>query len=235
MNIFITGTSSGIGFGLSKEYLDSGHKVFGISRNYNETLSQYSNFYFLSLDLTDFEVVEEEIPIFLKKIDTLDVVVLNAGKLNKVQDLKDTGLKELKDVMDINLWANKILIDNIFHHVERVLQVVAISSGASVSGSRGWNGYALSKAALNMMIKLYAKEFPGTHFSALAPGIIDTNMQEYIATLSGDTRFPVVEKLQKARGTSQMPKPNEAAPLLIDAFKRLKNFESGSFQDVRKM
>jgi benzil reductase ((S)-benzoin forming) len=142
---------------------------------------------------------------------------------------------EIRQVMDINVWSNKVLIDLMYSNLKHISQIVAISSGAAIYGNRGWNSYSLSKAALNMLISLYANEQPDTHFSAIAPGLIDTGMQEYIASLDHDRRFPTIENLKKARGTSQMPKPDEAAKLLARVAELATLRESGIFLDVREM
>lgn len=235
MNILITGTSSGVGAGLSKWYLDQGHKVYGISRNTNDALQKNKNYYFLALDLTQFDKMEKLIPAFLAGIEMFDKVILNAGKLNSVRDIVDTPLVEIKNTMDINVWANKVLIEILVNHQIRVKQVLAISSGAAVSGARGWNAYSLSKATLNMLINLYAKELDKTHFTALAPGLIDTGMQEYIFNLPDDDKYPVVQKLKNARGTDAMPNPEQAAPIIANAIERCLQYESGSFLDIRQM
>jgi NAD(P)-dependent dehydrogenase (short-subunit alcohol dehydrogenase family) len=235
MNVFITGTSSGLGFALAKYYLDSGHLVYGISRKMNEELNNYSNFHFLVQDITRFSELETNLFSFLKDVQVFDLVILNAGVLNEIKDLKDTSLHEIKKVMDVNVWANKILIEALFREVNKIRQVVAVSSGAAVSGARGWNAYSLSKATLNMLINLYAKEYPGTHFCALAPGLVDTGMQDYIFSLEDDEKFPIVKRLKEAKGTGKMPKPDEAARSFARAVKLAKNYESGIFLDVRKM
>lgn len=235
MNVFITGTSSGLGFALAKYYLDSGHLVYGISRKMNEELNNYSNFHFLVQDITRFSELETNLFSFLKDVQVFDLVILNAGVLNEIKDLKDTSLHEIMKVMDVNVWANKILIEALFREVNKIRQVVAVSSGAAVSGARGWNAYSLSKATLNMLINLYAKEYPGTHFCTLAPGLVDTGMQDYIFSLEYDEKFPIVKRLKEAKGTGKMPKPDEAARSFARAVKLAKNYESGIFLDVRKM
>jgi benzil reductase ((S)-benzoin forming) len=235
MNVFITGTSSGLGFALAKYYLDAGHQVYGISRKMNEELNNYSNFHFLVQDITRFSELETNLFSFLKDVQVFDLVILNAGVLNEIKDLKDTGLHEIKKVMDVNVWANKILIEALFREVNKIMQVVAVSSGAAVSGARGWNAYSLSKATLNMLINLYAKEFADTHFCALAPGLVDTGMQDYIYSLEDDEKFPIVRRLKEAKGTEKMPNPDEAARSFARAVKLAKKHESGIFLDVRKM
>ena len=171
----------------------------------------------------------------MKDVQVLGLVILNAGVLSEIKDVKDTSLGEIKKVMDVNVWANKILIETLFREVKKIKQVVAVSSGAAVSGARGWNVYSLSKATLNMLISLYAKEYTGTHFCALAPGLVDTGMQDYIYSLEDDDKYPVVQYLKEAKGTGKMPKPDEAARVFARAVKLAKSNESGTFIDVRKL
>ncbi len=234
MSILITGASSGVGAGLAAHYLENNHNVYGISRNENADLNK-PNFSFLSQDLGNFKELEQKLPSFLPKETNFELVILNAGILNEVKDLKETSVNEIKRTMNINVWANKVLIDVLFKHVRKIKQVVAISSGASISGSRGWNAYALSKATLNMLIKLYSKEYIETHFCALAPGLIDTNMQDYIYNLPDEEKFPVIQKLKKARGTELMPDPKKAAGQIAQAIEKVKGLESGSFFDIRDL
>jgi NAD(P)-dependent dehydrogenase (short-subunit alcohol dehydrogenase family) len=234
MKVLITGTSSGIGFGLSLHYLQAGHEVYGISRKINNELNTYAKFNFKSLDLSQFEEIETTFTAWIKPVGKFDLVILNAGILPVIADMKDTTLESIYKVMDVNVWANKLLLDELFKQTD-VDQVIAISSGAAVSGSRGWNAYSLSKATLNMLINLYAKEQENTHFIALAPGIIDTNMQEYISDLPEEKTFPVIEKLKKAKGTPNMPDPVKAAPNLIEGIEKAKQYPSGDFVDIRNM
>lgn len=237
MNILITGCSSGLGYGLAAHYLNQGHNVFGISRSSNEELNRHSHFSHLSLDLSEFEEICTKIPVFIKNITVMDRVILNAGILNAIKDLKDTGIEEIKKAMDVNVWANKALIDVLFNLFDSIHQIVAISSGAAVSGTRGWNAYSLSKATLNMLIDLYSREHSQTHFCALAPGLIETGMQDYLNSLpkSYEEKFPMVKILKDARGTHKMPKPLEAAVIIADAIQEVRSYESGSFLDVREL
>jgi benzil reductase ((S)-benzoin forming) len=235
MNILITGTSSGLGYGLSKYYLEQGNMVYGISRKMNDELKSHENFRFLFQDISNFREVETNLISFLKEVDVLDIVILNAGMLKEIKDLKHTSLDEIQEVMNVNVWANKILIDALFEQKKEVGQVVAVSSGASVSGSRGWNAYSLSKATLNMLISLYAQEHTSTHFCALAPGLIVSKMQNYIYDFPENEHYPVVERLKKARETGQMPEPEEAAKINAKAIIKAREYKSGSYLDVRNM
>jgi len=132
--------------------------------------------------------------------------------------------------MELNVWANKELIDVLNSHAT-VKQVVGISSGAAVNGSKGWGAYSLSKSSLNMLLKVYAKELPDVHFAALAPGIIKTHMTDIIIDKVDDQKFPSAKKLKE----SHIQTPQEAAINLLYVIPKLLDHESGSFVDVREM
>jgi benzil reductase ((S)-benzoin forming) len=235
MNILITGTNSGLGYGLAKYFLDLGHTVFGISRRQNEELKSHQNFRFLYQDISRFSEIETNVGSFLSGIKNLDIVILNAGMLKEIKDMKDTSMDEIHEVMNVNVWSNKVLIDILFRQMDEVSQVVGISSGASVSGSRGWNAYALSKATLNMLILLYAQEHPGTHFCSLAPGLIKSKMQSYIYEFPENEHYPVVDRLKQEWESGQMPEPMKAAETVAKAIIKAREFKSGSYLDARNI
>jgi NAD(P)-dependent dehydrogenase (short-subunit alcohol dehydrogenase family) len=228
---FITGTSSGLGLGLA-QYLSARHwAVYGCSRR-GCPLSGVQD---RICDLTDAEALPEVLQDLLADLPALDLVVLNAGMLGEIKQLTQTPLSELKQVMEINVWANKSVMDWLHAWGRPIDQIIMISSGAAVLGNKGWAGYALSKASLNMLAKLYAHEFPATQITALAPGIIDTPMMDYLCEEADAEAFPALQRLQQARGTPAMPGPLEAADRLISVLPRLKEWPSGSFVDIREI
>jgi benzil reductase ((S)-benzoin forming) len=227
----ITGTSSGLGHGLAAVLVDQGWAVYGCSRRGCDLPGVQD----ARRDLTDAAKVPATLDDLLGTLERLDLVILNAGILGKIGDLSATPLEDLKRVMDINLWANKTVMDWLHGWGRPVGQIVMISSGASVLGNRGWGGYGLSKAALNMLAKLYAHEFPQTHLCALAPGIIDTALMDQLCDEHHAQALPAVQRLQQARGTPAMPGPREAAGRVISVLERLRDWPSGSFIDLRQI
>ncbi|MBK21694.1 MAG: alcohol dehydrogenase [Flavobacteriales bacterium] len=236
MHIFITGVSSGIGWGLSKYYLSEGHQVYGLSRRIPEDLILDKNFNHIICDLTNFESISGVIKSLLSKVSKIDLAILNAGILGTIANMKDQSLDDLTKVMNINVWANKPVIDALLETVPNTKKVVAISSGAAINGNRGWGGYSISKAALNMFIKLYASENKNTAFYSFAPGLIDTPMQDYLCGEELNVNeFPSAQKLKDARYTSNMPTAENAGKILAKGINELDKLETGSFADIRKM
>ena len=225
--------STGLGHALACAYLDRGDRVYGVSRRQPSDLVRRERFAFACVDLADHDAVVPRLEGLLRGVDALDLVVLNAAVLPPVGDMRETPLATLKHAMDVNTWANKILLDFVFERIARVDQVVAISSGAAVSSTRGWNGYSISKAALNALVRLYAAERPQTHFSAFAPGLVDTEMHAYLRSVPADARYQGLEGLKRAHGTPDMPAPAAAAARLVEAFERLRAEASGGFHNTR--
>ena len=230
----VTGVSSGIGLGLVKELLRRGWTVHGLSRREPVLDAPQSRFQFRSCDLSRNEEIPGCVEKLLRDVPQLDLAILNAGILGTFADLSEQTLDEMQLVMQVNVWANKTLLDAVLTSGIRVAQVVTISSGAAVNGNRGWGGYSISKAALNMLTQLYARERQQTHFCALAPGLVDTAMQDYLCGLMPDERFRALDVLRSKRGTPDMPTGDQLADRLLDLFERLPDLvPSGEFADIR--
>ena len=235
LNLFITGNSSGLGHALTEVYLDRGWQVYGLSRRGCQDLR--GPLHDVHCDISDFDALPLGLEALLGGCSTLDLVILNAGVLGRIADLHDTPLAEIRQVMDINVWANKLILDWLLEQGFKIGQIVLVSSGAAVNGNRGWGAYALSKAAFKMLGMLYAHEFADTHIISLAPGLVDTAMQDYLCDESETDagRFPSLQRLRDARNTPQMPTPRQAAELIANAIPRLLNYPSGAFVDIRTM
>ena len=228
-NILITGVSSGLGEALVEAYLEKGDSVYAIGRTLPKKFDLHPHFFFFPYDLSETFMLQATLKEFIQD-RSFEIAILNAGLLGEIQTLRETDLSDIKAVMEVNVWANKELIDILSTHAS-VKQIVGISSGAAVNGSKGWGAYSLSKSGLNMLLSVYAKELPEIHFTALAPGVIRTPMVQHIIDKVDDVTFPSAKKLKL--GNIQTPKV--AAKHLIATFSKLLNYESGSFLDVRTM
>lgn len=227
-NILITGCSSGLGLALTKLYLEKGFKVYGISRT--KPNIENKNFIFKEFDLSKLDEIKLGLKEFIKNdIKSIDTVFLNAGMLGEIKEVTKLSTKEIKEVLDLNLFTNKELLD-ILASI-KVSTIIGISSGAAIKGSKGWASYSLSKASLNMLLNLYAKEMLDTKLLAIAPGVIETPMTNYIRFDIDDEIFTSAKTLKNG----PIQKPFEAANKLFETLKRKDEFESGSFIDVRKI
>lgn len=224
-NILITGCSSGLGLALTNYYLEHGYIVYGISRK--KPNIKNDNFYFKEFDLSQIDTIKSSISNFITEIIDIEVVYLNAGMLGEIKEMTKLSSEHIKEVLDLNVFANKELLDILFPM--KVNNIIGISSGASKNGSKGWGAYSLSKSSLNMLLNLYAKEMTNTKILAVAPGVIETPMTDFIRFKVDDEVFTSAKVLKEGN----IQKPKDASKRLHQVIEKRDNFESGSFIDVR--
>lgn len=232
-NIFISGISAGIGKALALHYARQGNVVYGVSRRALDYA--HEGIRHRQVDLACLDAIGSHMAELLGGAGSIALAILGAAAPGRIARMADTSIAELKAVMDVNVWAQKALIDALLATDPAIPRILAISSGASVQGSLGWSGYALSKCALNMLVQLYASEYPSTHFVALAPGLVETAMQDYVFNEVSALEFPSVGPLHAARGTLAMPGPDQFACDFDHVFARLCNVESGAYVDMRAL
>jgi NAD(P)-dependent dehydrogenase (short-subunit alcohol dehydrogenase family) len=233
-HVLITGIHTGLGHALARRCLEQGDRVLALSRVLPEDLADQEGLTFRALDLRRTEEIPDAVNVLLTGLDSIDLAVLNAGVLGEIKDLHQTSLEELRDVMDINVWANKVLIDALIAHHAPVNQIVAISSGAAFNGSGGWGAYSISKSALNLLIRVYAHEHPGTHFIALAPGVVETAMIRYILARPEDPRYGANGRIRKAAAEGRILDPETAAANILARVTELRRHSSGTYVDIRE-
>jgi NAD(P)-dependent dehydrogenase (short-subunit alcohol dehydrogenase family) len=155
--------------------------------------------------------------------------------LGEIKTFDKWGYGELIEIMNVNVWSNKYILDWLFEYNIKVKQVISISSGASEHTYKGWGGYSITKSALRMMTEVYSKEIEDTHFISLAPGLVDTSMQDYLCSEVDVKEFPVIEKFIQAKKDRLTEQPNIIAKKIIELVPSLKNYTNGSFLDLRNM
>jgi len=231
MKVFITGSSRGLGEAFVDHYINSAD-VYGLGRSEIKR----DDYFYEQVDISDEDALETSLKRLFENVKSLDLIVLNAGVLGRIQDTSECEIGQLKKEMDINMWANKTILDFFIKNKIEVKQVIAISSGASVNGSLGWNGYSLSKAALNMLIKLYAAEMKETHLTSLAPGLIKTEMLDSILEGDHDTqKYTSVQSLRDSDEKGLVYWPEVIVKKIIEVIPVLLKSASGSFLDIREL
>ncbi len=231
-NVLVTGNSSGLGKGLTEVLLQQNYQVFGCSRRGCDISGKIRD---IHCDLSNLDSIPEAFDKLLAGVKELELVFLNAGVLGEIKDISETSIDEIKSVMDINVWSNKVLLDYLLAASIPIKQIVLISSGAAVLGNRGWGAYALSKSSLNMLTRLYAHEFPDTHLTALAPGLVETPMMDYLCTQTDSEKFTALKRIQQRRSHQSILSARQVARQIMEILPELRQYESGSFVDIRQI
>jgi len=128
-----------------------------------------------------------------------------------------------------------VILDWLKENVPSIGQIVMMTSGAGVGGNKGWSSYALSKATLNMLAKLYSHEFAPTHVAAIAPGVTMSEMLEnHLDSIDVET-YPTLKHFVTAKKAGTIQSPEDAARRLFNVLGKLQEHPSGMYFDPSYM
>lgn len=236
----ITGSSKGIGAAMVDLFLqEEDCEVIGVSRSVVHRNSP--NYTHLKIDLGQIdELIDRMGEIFPKKDFKKIVLVNNAGWIGEIKHFGNLIDQSIKNIFEINTIAPAILMNafvrNYHHQADAERIVVNISSGAAKKSVDGWSGYSASKAALDMLSKTAQLEAEldnnGIRFFAVAPGVVDTDMQTDIRSASEDS-FSSLTKFKSLKENNQLSNPQHAAEKVLFLIKNPNQF-SEVLQDVRE-
>lgn len=157
-NILITGTSKGIGFELSKIFLDQGHFVFGCSRS-NQTIFHKNYEHYICDVSSEKDVVNLKNNI-IKNNKKIDILINNAG-IASMNHIITTPINSAEKIINTNFIGtflftreiSKIMISNkVFG------RIVNFSTCATPLNLEGEAIYASSKSAVETFSRISAKE-----------------------------------------------------------------------------
>lgn len=101
-------------------------------------------------------------------------------------------------------------------------ELVLVSSGAARTAYPGWSSYGAAKAAVDHWVRAVAEEQQrrgGVRVHAVAPGVVDTDMQDRIRAMD-DRDFPQVERFRQLHADGQLRDPEDVARQLWAALDR---------------
>ncbi|SMG17545.1 benzil reductase ((S)-benzoin forming) [Marivirga sericea] len=212
----ITGASKGIGKGLAEKALKRGAEVRGINRTHS---IQHENYKALTYDLSDIPKLTKSLPELFSDAQKFEEVVLinNAGTLGEIGHLGAIENDSIPHLFDLNVSAPLLLMNQFmkdFKDFSGEKIIINISSGAGKNAVDGWSGYCASKAALDMATKVAAKEVDmdqtGFVIKAIAPGVVDTEMQTQIRS-TDEKSFSGVDKFKNLKADNQLSSEAEVA------------------------
>lgn len=206
----ITGTSSGIGQELAELLLqDENNKVIGISRSQK---IEHANYQHISLDLNNVADIEGiEFPDWENASQIS--LVHNAGWVGPIQKMGNQEMGSIAASYLINLVAPAILSNHfIATYKESKAQkvILSISSGAAHQAVEGWNTYCSAKAGLDMLSKCIGEEHKDIISLSVAPGKVDTPMQNDIR-FADEKEFPRLKEFQGYHKKGELSKVSEIA------------------------
>jgi len=146
--ILITGATSGIGLSLVKKYTLQGDNVIACGRNKDKISAiEHSVHQTALFDITDDLSVEHA----AKAIDSIDVLILNAGDCLYIDDVINFNGKSFTSVISTNLTALGSLLEHFLSKVKEGGQVVFVSSSATIVPFPRSEAYGASKAGMDYL------------------------------------------------------------------------------------
>ena len=215
-SILITGANRGIGFELTRLLIEDGRRVIATCRD-PESASDLnaldaSNLHIYPLEVTSTKSIEA-LKLTLSGVQ-IDVLINNAGEMgSKRQRIDDMNIDAWRHTFDVNTIApfqvSMALLDNLKLSLRPRIISVSSQMGALSRISSGAFAYQSSKAALNKVMQVMAKDLQSENIlvCSMHPGWVQTDMGGPSADIS----------------------VNESAAGMISFFDNLTSEQSGRF------
>lgn len=190
MRVWVVGGTSGIGKAVYRRLRQTGHNALNSGADYSVTMP-------------------DKLRKWVAEQGPFEGIVYSAG-ITSLDWLADIDEQEMLDIYDVNVVG----LVRVLQACPEARRVVVIGSDAARRPMRTSLAYCASKAALDMAVKVIARERASEEFAIniVAPGMTDqTNMQEYI-----DKRVPEVRGWSEQHAaqyeSSQIPIGRRAMP-----------------------
>ena len=230
----ITGGSRGLGAALVQLLKQDGYAIKELSRSGRTADS-------ITIDLAEPEQLCNGIAPQFKELATLSweevLFINNAGAIFPVGIVSNSSTDEVIRNININYTSAILLMRQFmkaFQSAACPKTIVNISSGAAISNIYGWSLYCGAKAGIEHFVRgvaLEQKELPHPIKTLnIGPGIIDTDMQADIRSVSADD-FPGVERFRAFKEDGDLRPPEVVAQAIQTILES--NQESGSRHNIQ--
>lgn len=185
--VLITGGATGIGRATALLFIEKGYDVY---ITYNKTEPDFDGVTAIKCNLESVEEIES----LFAQLDSLDVLVNNAG-VSLISMVNDTTEKQYDYVNNINARAS------FFCAKEASRLMLKRHSGSIVNVSSVWGqvgascevAYSMSKAAVIGLTRALADELAPSNITVncVCPGIIDTRMNDCFDKAELEAQVPM--------------------------------------------
>jgi NAD(P)-dependent dehydrogenase (short-subunit alcohol dehydrogenase family) len=186
----VTGASRGVGRAVALRYAQEGAQVVAFARTLggleelDDTIRKSGGkpAVLINDSLRDFDKIDQIGAALHQRFGKLDILCGCAAILGQLSPLGHYTPKMWSEILDVNLTANWRLL-RAFDPLLRAAdagRAIFVSSTVAVDPRMYWGPYAVSKAALEHMVKIYANEVAHTNVRAniINPGAVATKMRK---------------------------------------------------------
>lgn len=189
-NVFITGSTRGIGLAMAKAFAKKGANIVLNGRKpvANDLIQEIESYgvkcVAISGDIADFNQAGEMLNLAKEQLGPISILINNAGITNDKLLLRMSA-SDFEEVIKINLTGAFNMTQQVLKSMlkARTGKIINISSVSGLMGNAGQANYAASKAGLVGFTKSVAREVAprGITCNAIAPGFIQTDMTEVLS------------------------------------------------------
>lgn len=239
----ITGASKGLGEALALGLINPATHIIALSRSRNETLAAQAIkagcvVQQIQIDLANPAQVENHAARIMAGLPATAqryLLINNAGTLDPVGLAENlTSPASIMAAFSLNVAAAMMLTASFLRACKAFdadCRVLNISSGAGRNPTAGWGVYCATKAALDRYTQVLGTEQKRVRVVALAPGVVDTGMQEHIRASDPD-QFPDLARFVGMHKKGQLTSPAAVADRILTYLNR-DDFGTIVLDDIR--
>ena len=207
----IFGSTGGLGGSIAHKYIDNGAHVISVGRNLNKleelddyAISKDTSTTIVQIDVTDLTKLQNLAQEIKNRFGRIDILVSTIGAIGEVSPLCHYDEKIWSNIIDLNLNANWKILRSMHPLLLQSDHAVALFATGDMNKSHKayWGAYAVSKAALKEMVKIYSEETKETNIRV---NIVEPE-QSY-------TRF--ISKAFPGKTEEDFKKPSEVSELFV--------------------
>ena len=187
-NVLITGAGSGIGAEIAIELakqnyhtIITGRSLSTLEKTEKLIIENGGSCTLVELDMNDFIGIDKLGLEIFKRWKKLDILISNAAILGNLGPLHHQSNQEFIEVLNVNLISNHRLIRSMEPLLKNSVQPIAsfLSSSVANEARPFWGAYAVSKASLQHMVKIWSMENQHNNLSIsiINPGKTNTKMR----------------------------------------------------------
>jgi NAD(P)-dependent dehydrogenase (short-subunit alcohol dehydrogenase family) len=227
----VTGASRGLGAGLAAHFAQAGLRLGLCARHRPDLVTKTRPRahdgriegaeppLVAPVDVVDFDALADFAAAVIQRFGRIDLWVNNAGLLEPIGPVVEADPAEVARHVAVNvtgvLYGTMIFAGHVRGRTGGGV-LVNVSSGAGSRPYSGWAAYCGSKAAVDRLTEAVALEEAGhgLRAHAVAPGLVDTDMQAAIRA-TDESRFPEVARFRQLKRDGAFNSPPWVAEHLL--------------------
>ncbi|HEP1786749.1 TPA: 3-oxoacyl-[acyl-carrier-protein] reductase [Streptococcus suis] len=189
-NVFVTGSSRGIGLAIAHKFASLGANVVlnGRGQLGQDLLDSFADYgvkvLAISGDISSAEDAKRMVAEAIGTLGSVDILVNNAGITKDGMTLRMTE-EDFESVLSINLTGTFNMTQAVLKPMTKAREgaIINLSSVVGLTGNAGQANYAASKAGVIGFTKSIAREVASRNVrvNAIAPGFIQSDMTDVLS------------------------------------------------------